>query len=81
MVKRRKMAKTKGMHDVKLSKLEPSYYVSPLCHEHSFILQDTENLCLFACTTCKALYCNSCGKIITDSYPSQLHGKYWCTQP
>lgn len=78
MVKRRKMSKTKGIHDVKLSGLERAFGNS-LFHEHYFVAKDTGNLCLLECRSCKALFCNSCGKMITSSRPSQIHGKYSCT--
>lgn len=78
MVKRRKMSKIKGIYDVKLSGLERTCGNS-LFHEHCFIAKNTANLCLLECRTCKALFCNSCGKMITSSRPSQIHGKYSCT--
>lgn len=78
MVKRSKYIKGSRVNVHRFPKLEYSSLLSSNNHEHSFVSRFTNNLNLLECKTCKALFCNSCGKHIRNMHETESHGRFYC---
>ena len=78
MVKRSKYIKGSRMNVHRFSKLDYSSLLSSNIHEHSFVSRFTNSLNLLECKTCKALFCNSCGKQIRNMHETKSHGRFYC---
>ena len=78
MVKRIKYFKGSRVNVHRFPKLEYSSLLSSTIHEHYFVSRTIYSLNLLECKTCKALYCNSCGKLIRNRHEIESHGQFYC---
>ena len=78
MMKGSKYIKGSRLHVRRFPKLEYSSQLSSTIHEHTFVSRFINSLNLLECKTCKALYCNSCGKLIRNMHETDSHGQFYC---